>query len=352
MMWRKKISLFESFRRFLSLKTHRIYSLPIVILMPHSRCNCQCVMCDIWKDNKFGRQLDQSVIENLLTSLKKLKTQWVVMSGGEALMHPDFFQFCDILKSIHLKITVLSTGLLLKKYAQDLVDKTDEVIISLDGSQSVHDKIRGIPGAYNKLKTGVQALKKINPDFCVSGRCVIQKANFLDWPNIIDAAHEIGLDHVSFFPADVSTTAFNRPNLWDDHRKSDVALSTHQLDSLKTVIKSLIRTHADDFSTGFILESTEKLNEFYTYFAAFHSLSEFPIVRCNAPWVSSVIESDGSIQPCFFHPTIGSLNNDSFKNIINSTTAISFRKKLNVRKDPICKKCVCSLNLSPFKKII
>jgi hypothetical protein len=24
-------------------------SLPIVILYPHSRCNCRCQMCDIWK---------------------------------------------------------------------------------------------------------------------------------------------------------------------------------------------------------------------------------------------------------------------------------------------------------------
>jgi MoaA/NifB/PqqE/SkfB family radical SAM enzyme len=274
------------------------------------------------------------------------------MSGGEALMHPNFFQFCDILNSIDLKITVLSTGLLLERYAQDLVDKTNEVIISLDGSQSVHDKIRGIPGAYNKLKTGVQTLKKLNPDFSVSGRCVIQRDNFLDWPNIIDAAHDIGLDHISFLPADITTTAFNRPNLWDGHRKNEVALSVQQLESLKNVIDSLIHTHADDFRNGFIFESIEKLNEFHSYFAAFHGHSDFPVVRCNAPWVSSVIESDGTVQPCFFHPTIGSLNNDSFENIINSPTSVAFRKKLQVRKDPVCKKCVCSLNLSPFKKII
>ena len=26
-----------------------ITQLPIVILFPHSRCNCRCVMCDIWR---------------------------------------------------------------------------------------------------------------------------------------------------------------------------------------------------------------------------------------------------------------------------------------------------------------
>jgi len=274
------------------------------------------------------------------------------MSGGEALMHPDFFQFCDILNSIEVKITVLSTGLLLERNAQDLVEKTNEVIISLDGSRSVHDKIRGIPGAFNKLKKGVQALKKINPEFCISARCVIQKANFLDWPNIIDAAHDIGLDNISFLPADISSTAFNRPNQWEADRKNEVVPNVEQLESLKYVLESLISTHANDFRSKFIVEPPEKLSEFYTYFTACHGRSEFPVVRCNAPWVSSVIEADGSIQPCFFHPTIGSLKNDSFENIVNSKSSIQFRKKLNIRNDPVCKKCVCSLNLSPFKKIV
>ena len=118
------------------------------------------------------------------------------------------------------------------------------------------------------------------------------------------------------------------------------------------VIESLIRTHKNDFSSGYILESEQKLHKFYAYYAAFHGLADFPEVHCNAPWVSSVIESDGSIQPCFFHPTFGSLNDDSFEKIINSPSSIAFRKNLNIQTDPVCKKCVCSLNLSPFKKVI
>ncbi len=309
-------------------------------------------MCDIWKGNKSVKQLDQSVIDKLLSSLIKLRTQWVVMSGGEALMHPDFFQFCDLLKSTGVKITVLSTGIMLEKHAQKLVEKTDDLIISLDGSQAVHDQIRGIPGAYHKLKKGVQAVKKINRQFSVSGRSVIQQSNFLDWPNIVDTAHEIGLDNISFLPADISTSAFNRPDLWDGDRKNEVALTVEQLQDLKMVIESLIRTHKNDFSSGYILESEEKLQQFFAYYAAFHGLADFPEVHCNAPWVSSVIESDGSVQPCFFHPTFGSLNDDSFEKIINSPSSIAFRKNLNIQTNPICKKCVCSLNLSPFKKVV
>ena len=87
----KNFSPVEIVKRYTTLKNHRIYSMPIVILMPHSRCNCRCVMCDIWKGNNNVQQLNESDIEKLLSSLKKKNTELVVMSGGEALMHPNFF---------------------------------------------------------------------------------------------------------------------------------------------------------------------------------------------------------------------------------------------------------------------
>ena len=91
-------SLYHTVKRYRTLRTDRISALPIVILMPHSACNCQCVMCDIWKDNKALKQLNEADITGLLMSLKKFGTQKVVMSGGEALLNPNFFRFCEILQ--------------------------------------------------------------------------------------------------------------------------------------------------------------------------------------------------------------------------------------------------------------
>ncbi|MCZ6702727.1 MAG: radical SAM protein, partial [Ignavibacteria bacterium] len=297
----KEYSLVEIIKRYATLKNHQIYSMPIVILMPHSRCNCRCVMCDIWKGNNNVQQLEESDIEKLLSSLKTFKTKLVVMSGGEALMHPNFFGLCDILRSRKIKITILSTGLLLKKYAEEIIAKTDEVIVSLDGSQEVHDKIRNITDTFNKLKEGVRELKNLNKEYRVTARCVIQKANFKDLPNIVDAAKDIGLDQISFLNADVSTDAFNRPNLWEDVKVGEVKLSLQEVAQLKEIIENLIKTHSKDFKSGFIAESPEKLRRFYNYYAAFHGLCDFPTVTCNAPWVSTVIEADGSVRPCFFH---------------------------------------------------
>src|SRR5450631_1810746 len=125
-------SLLHTFKRYRTLQTDRISALPIVILMPHSACNCKCVMCDIWKGNHNLKQLTEKDIEGLLGSLKKLGTRNVLMSGGEALLNPNFFMFCAILKKANIKITLLSTGLSLTRHTTSLLEWVDDVIVSLD----------------------------------------------------------------------------------------------------------------------------------------------------------------------------------------------------------------------------
>src|SRR5690242_8575869 len=168
-------SLYDTWRRYRTLQTDKISALPIAILMPHSACNCRCVMCDIWKDNKNLKQLTEKDIEGLLGSFTKLGTRQVVMSGGEALLNPNFFTFCGILARKHIKITLLSTGLTLQKNAEQVVQHVQDVIVSLDGDEETHDHIRNIPGAFQKLKEGVQSLKKINPGYKVTARTVIHR---------------------------------------------------------------------------------------------------------------------------------------------------------------------------------
>jgi MoaA/NifB/PqqE/SkfB family radical SAM enzyme len=91
-------NLYDTYKRYRTLQTNVIKALPVVILMPHSACNCRCVMCDIWKGNHNLKQLTEDDISGLMNSLKKFRTQQVVMSGGEALLNKNFFRFCEILK--------------------------------------------------------------------------------------------------------------------------------------------------------------------------------------------------------------------------------------------------------------
>lgn len=344
-------SLYQTFKRYRTLQTHRIATLPVVILMPHSACNCRCIMCDIWKDNKNLKQLTENDIKDLLVSLKKLGTQQVVMSGGEALLNPNFFRFCEILQNQNIKVSLLSTGLTLKKNAEQLVQWVNDIIVSLDGNEEIHNSIRNIPDAYRKLKEGVQHIKTIDPGFKITARTVIHRLNFRHWHQIIESAKEMGLNQISFLPADVSSHAFNREVLWSNQRQHEILLDESELPELKYITETVIELYRNNFDSHFIAESPEKLRNIHRHYAAFYGLNPFPYKKCNAPWVSAVVEADGTVRPCFFHKPIGNIREGSLENILNNEESIRFRKELNTDKDSTCVKCVCYLNLSPGTKL-
>jgi MoaA/NifB/PqqE/SkfB family radical SAM enzyme len=304
-------------------------------------------MCDIWKDNKNLKQLTEKDIQGLLSAFKKFGTQQVVMSGGEALLNPKFFKFCEILQKQNIKISVLSTGLTLKRNAEQLLLWVDDIIVSLDGNEEIHDHIRNIPHAFQKLKEGVQCIKNIEHRFKITARTVIHRLNFHHWPSIIDAAKEIGLSQISFLPADVSSHAFNREVLWSDQRQHQILLDENELPELKNIIENIIEKYKNDFDSCFIAESPTKLRKIYDYYAAFYNLNPFPYKKCNAPWVSTVIEADGTVRPCFFHEAYGNIRDNPLEKILNSKESIRFRKDLDMDSNSICLKCVCYLNLRP-----
>lgn len=342
-----KQSLYHSFQRYRTLQTDIIRALPIVILMPHSACNCKCVMCDIWKDNKNLKQLTEDDIRGLLSSLKKFGTREVVMSGGEALLNSNFFRLCEILRQQEIKISLLSTGLSLKKNVDQILTWVDNVIVSLDGTEEIHDRIRNVPHAFQKLKEGVQLIKSIDPKFRITARTVIHRLNFRAWNLIIDSAKEMGLDQISFLPADVTSHAFNREVLWNEDRQHEILVEENELPELSVVVDRIIENYHKDFESHFIAESPGKLRKIYSYYAAFYNLNSFPYKKCNAPWVSTVIEADGTVRPCFFHQPIGNIRHNSLEEILNSNESVRFRKELDMDSNSTCVKCVCYLNLAP-----
>src|SRR5882762_10137890 len=115
--------------------THRIYSMPVLVLMPHSRCNCRCVMCDIWKANHEKKEISAEVLQQHILHFKKLGVKRVALSGGEALMHSNLWKLCEQFHNIGSKISLLSTGLLLGVHAREIVKQCDDVVVSLDGSR-------------------------------------------------------------------------------------------------------------------------------------------------------------------------------------------------------------------------
>lgn len=333
------------FWRLGSAATHRIFRLPIVVLMPHSRCNCRCVMCDIWKANQEKREITVGDLEKHLHSFRKLGVKRVALSGGEALMHSNLWKFCELLHSIGVKISLLSTGITLKHHAKEVMVHCDDVIVSLDGCRETHNKIRNIPEAFEKLEEGVRALRAIDPGFRVTSRTVLQKQNFREFPGIIQTAKALGLDQISFLGADVSSAAFNRPDPWKEEKISEVALSQEEAAELELIFQKSFIDFKVEFDNRFIAESRNKLLDICGHYKAISGKAAFPQKKCNAPWVSAVIESNGDVLPCFFHKAYGNIHTNSFSEVINSEKAVSFRRNLNVKSNPTCQRCVCSLHL-------
>ncbi len=314
---------------------HVIESLPILVLYPHSRCNCRCVMCDIWKTDT-AEEISTQELERHLTDIASLNVEWLVFSGGEPLMHSDLFRLSALARSRGIRTTVLSTGLLLSRYAQQMVESVDDVIVSLDGPRAVHDTIRRVAGAFDLLAAGVRGLG----DFPVAARCTVQRANFSKLRETVAAARALRVRSISFVAADVWSTAFHRPDGWPPAKQATVAPAADEIPALEAEIETLIQ---QERGSGFVLEHPEKLRRIARHFKARHGLAEPEAPRCNAPWVSAVVEADGTVRPCFFHPPIGNAKLTTLADVINGPRAIEFRSALRVAENPVCRRCVCSL---------
>jgi MoaA/NifB/PqqE/SkfB family radical SAM enzyme len=328
-----------------------ITQLPLLILFPHSRCNCRCLMCDIWRASTRD-EIPSSAIATWLQEWRALKLQRVVLSGGEALMHSQLWQLCAHLKEASIGITLLSTGLLLSRHAAAIVEYCDDLVVSLDGPEDIHNAIRNVPRAYARLAQGVAAVtaaaSKRGSALAVSARCTVQKRNYRQLRAVVRAAHQMGLARISFLAADISSDAFNRPGGWDEDHIERVALTDQDLPLLRAELEHLQHEHAQDFASGYIAESPIKLQRrLYQYYAALLGRDEFYPNQCNAPWVSSVIESDGTVRPCFFQPPLGNLYQaESLQSILNSPQSLAWRAGLDPQRDAICRRCVCTLSLA------
>ena len=318
-------------------------TLPVLVVHAHSSCNCRCVMCDIWKI-KEAKIFGMRDLEPQLESIRRLRVRWIVFSGGEPLMNPELPQLCAILRREGIRLTLLSTGLLLKKNALVVAESFDDVIVSLDGPREIHDSIRRVEGAFVLLEAGVRALRDMRNDMRITARTTVQQANHRSLLETARAANKLSLNGISFLAVDVTSTAFNRALAWPKSRQAEIGLSLPELSALENEIGMLIRASQEEFAAGFIAESPDKLWQIVRHFRSQLGLefSESPI--CNAPWVSVVIEAEGAVRPCFFHASIGSLQGTTLEAVINGARARQFRQTLDIPNNPVCRNCVCSLN--------
>jgi MoaA/NifB/PqqE/SkfB family radical SAM enzyme len=329
-----------------NLSAHVIRSLPVIVISPHNQCNCRCVMCDIWRIRE-PEEITQVDLQRHLSSFRELGVRWVVFSGGEPQMNSQLPYLAQMLRSENIRVTILTAGLLLESQAEMIAASVDDVIVSLDGPSTVHNRIRRVSGAYEQMAAGVQALQRASAGMAIHARCTVQKENHRWLRATIACAQETGLDSISFLAADLTSGAFNRPHGWSEERQHKIALNAEEVEALDSEIEQLISQCSAELNSGFIVESASKLRKIAHHFRA--HLGQVPDVapRCNAPWVSAVIDASGEVRPCFFHSPMGNIRTRSLPDILNGPEALRFRATLDIAADPICRRCVCSLYIPP-----
>ncbi len=280
-------------------------------------------------------------------ALSKLGVRWVVLSGGEPLMHSDLPALCTFFRELGVRLTLLSTGILFERRAEEIAEFFDDVVVSVDGPPEIHDAVRRTPGSFRMIDRGVARLLELRPTLRIMARTTVQKANHNRLNETVETAHDIGLAGISFLAADLTSEAFNRPLLWPVERQNPVALTMNEVSGLRDEVERIIATRGEEIKTGYIAENAEKLRRIVSHFNAHLGLEAPRSPLCNAPWISAVVESDGEVRPCFFHHSLGNVHQRSLQDIVNGDAAISFRRSLDIDSNPTCQRCVCSLHHAP-----
>jgi Fe-coproporphyrin III synthase len=319
--------------------SNRTFVLPLVIFYPTSRCNSRCISCDWWKQTGAG-DLSLDEIDLLAGATADLGTQLVVFSGGEPLLRPEVFDAAKLFRARGIALHLLTSGVLLERFGDKVAEHFSRVCISLDAAdEPLYERIRGV-AALRTVERGVARLRAIAPHVPITARTTLQRENFRQVAKLIEHAQRIGVDGISFLPADVSSTsAFGRD---EAPNPIAIALDRDEILELEQVIDRTIVTHADAFRSGFVAESPDKLRRIPAYYRAVAGDAPFPRVDCNAPWISVVVEANGAVRPCFFHDRIGNIRETPL-DIIVANNLRAFRQEFRVGANPVCARCVCSL---------
>ena len=271
-------------------------------------------------------------------------------------MRREVFEIADIFRSIDVKLHLLTSGLFLERDAEKIATRFENVTLSLDGhTAAIYRQIRGVDGLA-LIERGATKFKNLAPNIPLRARSTLHRHNFRELPSLIDKARTLGLDQISFLAADVTSEAFGRRSEFQAgmppngmHKNSEplrsgLLLDEAEISEFAQVIESTVDSHRREFESHFVAESPAKLRRLPSYYAAQLGMGEFPPVSCNAPWVSAVIEADGSVRPCYFHNIVGNLRENSLKQILRRDMSV-FRASLDVSENSICAKCVCTLKV-------
>jgi len=136
------------------------------------RCNSRCTMCHNWQrpydDDLTAAELRQGLRSRLFRKVSNLG-----ISGGEPFLRPDLPELVaacvEAMPRLH-KLTINTNGFATErvaKLADEIVAHCNDkkvligIRVSIDGFADLHDRLRGVPGGYEKAMATFERLREL-----------------------------------------------------------------------------------------------------------------------------------------------------------------------------------------------
>ncbi|MBN1594031.1 MAG: radical SAM protein [Candidatus Coatesbacteria bacterium] len=187
-------------------KTYALRRLFQVIFQVTFRCNARCSFC--FNLDELNQRLDEELSFDEIRKFSRSmpKFEWLMISGGEPFLRDDLPEILETFASNNrVKHITVPTNAIAKdkvlSMAPELIKACPEssisIVLSLDAIGEQHDKIRGVPGTFDKVLSVLGSLKELQarePRLTLKLETVVTDANLGQMGEIIEFVHRLDPD--------------------------------------------------------------------------------------------------------------------------------------------------------------
>ncbi|MEG0483900.1 MAG: radical SAM protein [Oscillospiraceae bacterium] len=164
-----------------------------------SRCNLRCKHC-YNESGELDSEISCETFQNVLNCYEDGAETDITLSGGEPLLHPQFWGILDSAINAKIKKILIITNATIidAQVAEKFSHRKDVGIqLSINGSTpSIHDALCG-KGSFEKTMAGLAALQAVEFEKIVV-RCMITKSNSQDLVNTVQMLVDHGIKNIFF----------------------------------------------------------------------------------------------------------------------------------------------------------
>ena len=173
---------------------------PITVWNITRTCNLRCVHC--YSDSnamQYPGELSWKEMQAVVKDLADYQIPSLLLSGGEPLIHPRFFDLVDLASEAGLKLTISTNGTLItpEKAARLKAANVAYVGISLDGIGEIHDQFRRKEGAFDAAVRGFRNCHAV--DQKTGLRLTLTSHNVENIGQILDFIEDQEIQRVCFY---------------------------------------------------------------------------------------------------------------------------------------------------------